>query len=93
MVFDSQIDGNVFPNLVGYPHPGVQFGIDESGESVSIQDSEIMIIDDDIIQARQISEKLSVVNKSIKLQTEPENAISEAAQGNYDVIIVSTQMI
>lgn len=71
---------------------GVQFGLDAAGEGVSIRDAKILIIDDDVIQARQLSEKLSVVNRAVKVQGNVENALAECANSDYDLILVSTQM-
>lgn len=72
---------------------GVQFGIDQSGQLVSVKDAKIMVIDDDAIQGKQIAEKLSIINQSINVVLEPESAISIINNEEYDLIIVSTQML
>lgn len=73
---------------------GVDLGIDPSSLNVgSIQDSRIMLIDDDQIQARQVIEKLSTVNKKIKHIDKPEEALEEAQKGLYDLVIISTQLL
>jgi two-component system, cell cycle response regulator len=73
---------------------GIDLGIDPSSLNVgSIQDSRIMLVDDDSIQARQVIEKLSNVNKKIKHIANPEEAVEEAAKGLYDLVMVSTQLV
>lgn len=73
---------------------GVELGIDPSALNVgSIQDSRIMLVDDDSIQARQVIEKLSTVNKKIKHIDKPEMALEEAQKGQYDLVIISTQLL
>lgn len=68
-------------------------GLENDNSSVgSIADSKMMIIDDDAIQSNQLIVKLSSVNKNIKLVSKPELALEEAGKGDYDLIMVSTQL-
>jgi len=69
-------------------------GIDSTNPNLgSLSESKIMIIDDDAIQSNQLVVKLSSVNKNIKLLNKPENAVEEAIKGDYDLILISTQLI
>ena len=73
---------------------GIDLGIDHNSLNVgSIQDSRILLVDDDSIQARQVIEKLSNVNKKIKHIANPAETVEEAAKGLYDLVIVSTQLV
>lgn len=69
-------------------------GLDQNSSSIgSIAESKILLIDDDAIQSNQLILKLSSVNKHIKLVNQPENALDEAIKGDYDLILISTQLI
>jgi len=72
---------------------GVQLGLNDMGEEQQISDAKVMIVDDDKIQSRQIVDKLHAVTKNVKCILEPEGAVSELSGNNYDVVIVSTQML
>lgn len=69
-------------------------GLDPNSSSIgSIADSKILLIDDDAIQSNQLILKLSSVNKHIKLVNEPDKAVDEAIKGDYDLILISTQLM
>lgn len=72
---------------------GIQFGMDENGDPLSIKDAKIMVVDDDAVQGKQIAQKLSIINQSVNVVLDPEKAVAIAASGEYDLIIVSTQMM
>ena len=73
---------------------GMQMGVLSEGQNTFTQDvsgSNILVIDDDVVQLKRLTERLSQ-----EYQTEgvskPEGANSIASNGNFDLIIVSTQL-
>lgn len=73
---------------------GVDLGIDPSSVNFgNILEARILLVDDDSIQAQQVIEKLSHVNKKIKHISKPEEALAEAQKGIYDLVIISTQLL
>ncbi len=69
-------------------------GLNHEGSNIgSISESKILLIDDDAIQSNQLILKLSSVNKHIKLLNQPEKALDEAIKGDYDLILISTQLM
>ena len=59
----------------------------------SLSEAKILVVDDDQIQSNQLLSKLSNVNKNVKLISNPTNIIADTHNADYDLIIVSTQMI
>jgi two-component system cell cycle response regulator len=73
---------------------GLQMGIVEEGKNSFTSDvngARILVIDDDAVQLRRIVERLS---RDFKVDGEmkPESSMNVAVGGNFDLIIVSTQL-
>jgi two-component system cell cycle response regulator len=75
---------------------GTQFGglINDPNDKLKIlTGAKILIIDDDSVQARHIASKLTVIKDSvIDTITEPNLALEKVINGNYDLVIISTQL-
>lgn len=69
------------------------FGVVQDADVEALTQASVLVIDDDVVQSRAVSEKLSPIVKEIKLFSDPELALEEAGLNDYDAIIVSTQMI
>jgi two-component system cell cycle response regulator len=71
----------------------VKLGMDENELSLGkISDAKILLVDDDGVQSSQLIDKLSHINKNIKLVNKPEAAIEVANKGEFDLAIISTQL-
>lgn len=73
---------------------GLQMGVLNEGQNTFTKDvsgSRILVIDDDVIQLKRLTERLGQDYK-IEGVSQPEGANSIAANGNFDLIIVSTQL-
>ncbi len=73
---------------------GLQMGVLTEGQNTFTQDvsgSKILVIDDDVIQLKRLTERLAQDYK-IEGVSKPEGAINIALHGNFDLIIVSTQL-
>jgi two-component system, cell cycle response regulator len=57
------------------------------------KESNILIIDDDNLQAKQLSEILIAKNANIAILSQPNKAIEILSGGNFDLIIISTQLL
>lgn len=73
---------------------GLEMGVVDEGKNTFTQNvsgSRILLIDDDIVQLKNITERMS---KEYVIQgtTTPEEALPMAIRDNYDLIIVSTQL-
>lgn len=79
---------------------------DQSGQELGLSDNEverddaalvagakILVVDDDIVQAQQLNNKLAPLGANVKLLTEPENALQVLNADDYDLALVSTQML
>ena len=73
---------------------GIEMGVIDEGKNSFTQDvsgSNIMVIDDDIVQLKRIKEQLEKDYK-VEAVAKPEGATSIAVNGDFDLIIVSTQL-
>lgn len=74
---------------------GLQMGIMDTGQSglnASFADAKVLVIDDDVVQGKQVVDCLNKRHKAT-LETNPEQALDVAIKGGYDLVIVSTQML
>lgn len=70
-----------------------QLGIASENTFIAdVSDSRILIVDDDPIQAKRLVEVLSE-NYRTKWLGEPDDALEEAANGGFDIVLVSTQFV
>ena len=63
----------------------------ENSFTADVNNSRILLVDDDPVQAKQLVQKLSDTYQ-IEWLEEPEGAIEKAAGGDYETVIVSTQL-
>ena len=73
---------------------GIEMGVIDEGKNSFTQDvsgSNILVIDDDIVQLKRIKEQLEKDYK-VEAVAKPEGATSIAVNGDFDLIIVSTQL-
>jgi len=73
---------------------GLEMGVLGEGQNTFTQDvsgTNILIVDDDVIQLKRLSDRLSQSYK-VEAVSKPEGAINIALSGNFDLIIVSTQL-
>jgi len=73
---------------------GLQMGVLTEGQNTFTQDvsgSNILVIDDDVVQLKRLTERLAQEYK-VEGVSKPDGANSVAANGNFDLIIVSTQL-
>lgn len=61
----------------------------ENSFTADVSNSRILLIDDDAVQVKQLQGALSV-NYQVEVMEDPTNAVENAANGNYDLIMVST---
>lgn len=72
---------------------GIEFGLENlMSEKLSASKANILIVDDDVVQARQISEKLSTMGNKITVLSDGAKALEGAKSGGYELIIISTHM-
>jgi two-component system cell cycle response regulator len=73
---------------------GLQMGVLSEGQNTFTQDvsgARILVIDDDVVQLKRLTERLSQ-DYTVEEVSKPAGANSIAANGNFDLIIVSTQL-
>jgi two-component system cell cycle response regulator len=73
---------------------GIQMGVLGEGQNTFTQDvsgSRIMVVDDDVIQLKRLTERLAQ-DYTTEGVSKPEGSMSVAMHGNFDLIIVSTQL-
>lgn len=73
---------------------GLDMGVVDEGANTFTQNvsgSKIMLVDDDVIQLRNISERMAK-EYVIDGISKPEEVLEKALNGNFDLIIVSTQL-
>jgi len=71
---------------------GLQMGVNDIQECNSdVAGAKILIVDDDVIQSKHMSEELSN-DYTVVMLDEPEKAVDEACRDNYDLVILSTQL-
>jgi two-component system cell cycle response regulator len=73
---------------------GLQMGVLSEGQNTFTQDvsgTRILVIDDDVVQLKRLTERLGQ-DYVVEGVSKPEGANSIAANGNFDLIIVSTQL-
>ncbi len=61
----------------------------ENSFTADVSNSRILLIDDDAVQSKQLFTKLSA-SYQVEVLEDPTNAVDKAANGNYDLIMVST---
>ncbi|MEM7617191.1 MAG: PleD family two-component system response regulator [Pseudomonadota bacterium] len=74
---------------------GVEFGVidEQDHENINyLETCKVLLVDDDMVQAASIKEKLSLSNNQIDIESNDENALNMISKNEYDVIIVSTQI-
>ncbi len=74
---------------------GVEMGVLDEGENTFTQNvsgSRILIIDDDVVQLKHLTERLEK-EYAIEGLSKPESAVNIATHGTFDLIIVSTQLV
>jgi len=74
---------------------GVQLGEGggSGGKAISTSGAKILIIDDDTVQAQQISAKLEELeDMQVTIIGEPAEAVKKSEQESFDLIMVSTQL-
>jgi len=73
---------------------GVQMGILNEGQNTFTQDvsgSRVLVVDDDVVQLKRMLERLSQ-DYVVEGVSKPQGSMSVASNGNFDLIIVSTQL-
>ncbi len=73
---------------------GMQMGVMEEGDNSftsNVSGSRILIVDDDVVQLKQIGERLSQ-EYEVETVARPESSVNVAQGGNFDLIIVSTML-
>jgi two-component system, cell cycle response regulator len=72
---------------------GVQFGISNNEDVINDTEGAIvLIIDDDMAQAANISATLTSANNTIEILPDPHQAIDKLLSKDFDLIIISTQL-
>jgi len=73
---------------------GEQFGGDEVTRDVEkdVAGSKVLIIDDDVAQAQQISTKLSEIDVNATVISNPPDAVRTSEEETFDLIMVSAQL-
>ncbi|MCD6034410.1 MAG: pleD 2 [Rickettsiales bacterium] len=74
---------------------GEQFGlVDDSFEQQihTIDTGKVLVVDDDVVQSRQFLEQLTRPSNTVELVDNPSETLTKASQGDYDLIIISTQL-
>ncbi|MBA8667061.1 PleD family two-component system response regulator [Holosporaceae bacterium 'Namur'] len=73
-----------------------QLGVGEEiiiDESNKIEGAKVILVDDDVAQAKKIKEKLNSAGISVDTVTEEQETLSLAEKNNYGLFIISTQLI
>ncbi|AIF81088.1 response regulator receiver modulated diguanylate cyclase [endosymbiont of Acanthamoeba sp. UWC8] len=73
-----------------------QLGVGEEiiiDESNKIEGAKVILVDDDVAQAKKIKEKLNSAGISVDIVTEEQETLSLAEKNNYGLFIISTQLI
>lgn len=73
---------------------GMQMGVLEEGKNTFTSDvsgSRILVIDDDVVQLKKIVDRLAIDFK-VEGASKPDAAMNVAVNGNFDLIIISTQL-
>jgi two-component system cell cycle response regulator len=74
---------------------GSQLGLETSqlaSIGVDLSTSRVLLVDDDVVQSRQVSEKLGAFYRVDVAQT-PEDTMQKCTDNDYDLIMVSTQLL
>lgn len=73
---------------------GAQLGIVDSAFRALNQNhiASIMVVDDDVVESKQISETLTGLGHNVTV-CEPQKTIDTGSAGNFDLIIISTQLL
>lgn len=71
---------------------GEEFGGSDSYNKINTQAARIMVVDDDVTQAQQISAKLIELGMEVAVFPDPAEAVRMSEQEDYDLIMVSTQL-
>ncbi len=71
---------------------GIEFGLlEQAGVGADIAGAHVLVIDDDVVESKQIQETLSTIGLNTTV-TEAESAIGIADDKDFDLAIVSTQL-
>ncbi|MCH2038607.1 MAG: diguanylate cyclase, partial [Rickettsiales bacterium] len=74
---------------------GMQFGIVEdplTSQNSCFDTARILIIDDDVVEYTQLVDKLKRPSNIVDVEADADQFLNTAKAGNYDVILVSTQL-
>lgn len=74
---------------------GLEFGaISDEKKQVGneIEKGKIIIIDDDIVESKQLKNQMQRPENIVDITTDPEEGLNQSKANNYDLIIVSTQL-
>jgi two-component system cell cycle response regulator len=76
---------------------GREFGLSDSEAGKAddkniIEGAKVLVVDDDVVQAQHIKNKLGAMGVDIKLETEADNVMPVLNESEFDLIIVSTQL-
>lgn len=74
---------------------GREFGLTDADTAKTeniIEGAKVLVVDDDVVQAQHIRNKLSAMGVDVKLEAEADNVMPVLMETEYDLIIVSTQL-
>lgn len=69
-----------------------QFGMSHEEDVIDTANATILVVDDDLIQGKQIKEKLLPFGHNVTLLSEPSETVETVLAGNYDLIMISTEL-
>ncbi len=72
---------------------GLNEGDSEPDPAALVAGAKILVVDDDVVQAQQLNNKLAPLGANVKILTEPENTLQILNEDDYDLALVSTQML
>jgi two-component system cell cycle response regulator len=72
----------------------LQFGLSNTETSLnSIMDASILIVDDDIVQASNISATLTTLGNHVEILSDPAQTMDVVLAKDFDLVIISTQLL
>lgn len=76
---------------------GREFGLVETSyhkesDKETMHGAKVVVVDDDVVQAQHIHNRLSALGASVKVVAEAEDALNVLNADDYDVVLVSTQL-
>ncbi len=85
LIDELRLRGETSSQLAGISGEDLEALMDITGEH-------ILLVDDDIVQSRQVIESLEQQGLLVSHISEPEECVAAAMQGEYDMFIISTQL-